>query len=115
MITSNYCPSIILTDEPVQYGGDDLAVGTGAQAFLGDNGLNGRIAFHHGPQVPQDGDVVVKIILNGFGNLLPTFLGGGLSGVDIVQLLAEEALCCFWVPSDLRPFNPWPMCGFVMS
>ena len=67
----------------------DLAVPAGAEHLLGDDGLIERILLDDAPEMAEDADIVVKIILHFGSHGFAPLLGGFFAGVNVVELLAE--------------------------
>ena len=66
-----------------------LAVPAGAEHLLGDDGFIERILLDDAPEMAEDADIVIKIILHFGSHGFAPLLGGFFAGVNVVELLAE--------------------------
>ena len=57
--------------------------------MLGDDGFIERILLDDAPEMAEDADIVVKIILHFGSHGFAPLLGGVFAGVNVVELLAE--------------------------
>ena len=66
----------------------NLTVPAGAEHLLGDDGFIERVLLDDAPEMAEDADIVVKIILHFGSHGFAPLLGGFFAGVNLVELLA---------------------------